>query len=442
MDLTRVFRLQSNSRIAFVGSGGKTSAMFQLARAHEGLVLLTTTTHLAVNQLELADSYHMIQEEQDLPRSRSELTGEVVLLVGPSSEEGRVGGLGEAALDKLRRLAEQWDCPLLIEADGARKLPLKAPAAHEPAVPGFCTGVVVTAGLNGLGKPLGETWVHRPDRFAELSGIARGEKISIEALIKVAISPQGGLKDLPESSWKLLLINQIDTFPNWRSIKEHLPELLSGFHAVAFATLAGELVLEVHERIAGIVLAAGGSSRYGEAKQFLDWKGKPFIYQVAQTALEAELDPVLAVIGSERERAEQTLKDLPLEIVPNPEWEAGQSSSVKRGIEALPDHLGGVVFLLVDQPQIPADVIRDLLNRHARRLVPITALQIDGRKAHPVLFDRALFTDLKKIRGDTGGRLLFEHYQVDYLVHQDHRMGIDVDSPEDYQLLSDQFPDA
>jgi molybdenum cofactor cytidylyltransferase len=442
MDLTRVFRLKPNSRIAFVGSGGKTSAMFQLARAHDGLVLLTTTTHLAVNQLELADSYHMIQNAQDLPRSRSELEGKVVLLVGPSSEDGRVGGLEETVLDKLRGLAEQWDCPLLIEADGARKLPLKAPAAHEPAVPGFCTGVVVSVGLNGLGKPLGETWVHRPERFAELSGTALGEKINSEALIKVITSPAGGLKDLPERSWKLLLINQIDTFPNWRSIKDHLPALLSGFHAVVFATLEGELVLEVHERIAGIVLAAGGSSRYGKAKQFLEWKGQPFISRVAQTALEAGLDPVLAVIGSKRKRAREMLKDLPVNIVLNPEWEAGQSSSVKRGVEALPDHLGGVVFLLVDQPQIPAEIVCELLDRHARRLTPITALQIDGRKAHPVLFDRAIFPDLHTIRGDAGGRLLFEQHQVDYLVHDDHRLGIDVDSPDDYQRLTEQFPEA
>lgn len=439
MELTRVFRLEPESRIAFVGSGGKTSAMFQLARASSGLVLLTTTTHLAESQLDLADSYHMIRDERDLPESRAELEGEVVLLVGPSAEGGRVGGLGEAALEKLRRLADQWECPLLIEADGARKLPLKAPADHEPAVPEFCTGVVVVVGLSGLGKPLDQNWVHRPERFADISGQEPGERIRMDSLIRVVTSPRGSLKGLPAGAWRLLLINQIDSFPNWRSLHEHLPELLANYHAVAFSTLEDGLILEVRERIAGIVLAAGGSSRYGRAKQFLEWKGEPFLVRTARTALEAGLEPVLVVIGSDQERAEEALQGMELGVIPNPEWESGQSSSVRKGIEALPDHLGGAVFLLVDQPQISPEVVRSLLDRHARHLAPITALQINQRKAHPVLFDRELFSELMKIRGDLGGRLLFEQHPVDYLAHEDYRLGIDVDSPEDYRRLRESY---
>jgi probable selenium-dependent hydroxylase accessory protein YqeC len=88
-------------------------------------------------------------------------------------------------LEKVRVLVEDHNLSLLIEADGSHTCPLKAPAEHEPAIPDFAQTIIVVAGLKGLGKPLTKHWVHRPEKFAELSGLQIGEEVTGDALVKV-----------------------------------------------------------------------------------------------------------------------------------------------------------------------------------------------------------------------------------------------------------------
>ena len=439
MDLIRGLRIDADSRIAFVGSGGKTAALFETARAYDQLIFLTTTTHLGVNQLGNADQVFQIDKAADLPSPKRPFQGRVILFVASSREENRVGGLPPRALGMLVKLAGEYDCPLLIEADGARQLPLKAPADHEPALPDFVNGVVVVAGLSGLGKPLTGEWVHRPERFAALSGLAPGSRIKSEHLIKVLTSTRGGLKNVPEDARVSLILNQIDAFPNWRGLKRYRDQLLASYHAVLFTMLHDQLLLEVHQRIAGLVLAAGGSSRLGKPKQFLTWKGEPFIKRVARIALEARLDPVHVITGEEHSRAQQVLHDLDAGIHFNPDWQEGQSSSVQVGVKLLSDEVGGVVFLLVDQPQIPPALVQSLLAAHARRLSDITSARTAGQRTNPVLFDRSLFAELLAVEGDVGGRVLFDHHQVEYVDWEDERVRLDVDTPGDYRALLDAY---
>lgn len=441
MDLKRVFRLSAQSKIAFVGAGGKTTAMFKLARSYRGLVLVTTTTHLAESQLSLADQWIRVEKVEDLPGEREEIVGQMVLFVGPRVGDGRVGGLSAGVLDGLKGLADQWNCPLLIEADGARRLPLKAPADHEPAVPEFVDGVVVVAGLSGLDKRLNEKWVHRPERFADLASISLGERITREGLLRVLVSPGGGLKGIPAQAWKMLLFNQIDAYPNWRSLLSYLPEILAQFHAVGFSVIEDGLILEVREKIAGVVLAAGGSSRLGKPKQLLDWKGKPFILRAAEIALQADLNPVIVVTGSAGNDAAKVLDHLDVEVIHNPDWSRGQSTSIQEGIRHLPPHLGGAVFLLVDQPQIPPDLVKKLVQAHARQLPPIVSARVNSRRANPVLFDHTLFPDLIDLQGDVGGRVLFNENRVFFVTWEDEAIGLDVDTLEEYQKLRELYSD-
>lgn len=441
MDLKRAFRLSPDSKIAFVGAGGKTTAMFKIASSYGDLVLLTTTTHLAENQLSRADQWIRVETVEDLPAAREEIQGQTVLFVGPRVEDGRVGGLSADVLDGLSELADRWDCPLLIEADGARMLPLKAPADHEPVVPDFVTGVVVVAGLSGLGEYLSEEFVHRPERFANLASILPGERITREGLLRVLVSPAGGLKAIPDQAWKMLLFNQIDAYPNWRSLLSYLPEILAHYHAVGFSVLEDGLVLEVRERIAGIILAAGESSRLGQPKQLLDWKGKPFILRAAEIALQADLNPVIVVTGSDGVEAAEVLDPLPVEIIDNPAWSRGQSTSIQEGIRHLPPHLGGAVFLLVDQPQIPSDLVKKLVKAHAKQLPPIVSARVNSRRANPVLFDHTLFPDLMELEGDVGGRVLFDENLVKFVTWEDETIGLDVDTPEDYRKLRELYSD-
>jgi molybdenum cofactor cytidylyltransferase len=126
---------------------------------------------------------------------------------------------------------------------------------------------------------------------------------------------------------------------------------------------------------------------------------------------------------------------LPVQVVNNPAWQAGQSSSVKTGLRALPAQIGATVFLLADQPQIPANLLASLVEAHAVSLSPLVAPLVQGQRANPVLFDRVTFQDFHSLSGDQGGRALFARYPVHWVPWHDPAILQDIDTPEDYQRL-------
>ena len=438
MDFVKRLRLSKTCKIALAGSGGKTTLMFQLAREFKERVVLTTSTHLALDQLGEADFHFSVQSVAELPDPNQDVSGKILLFTGSQVEPNRVEGPGKEAIQKLKELAEIWKCPLIIEADGSRQLPIKAPAAHEPPIPDFVDTVFVCVGLSGLGKPLNDMWVHRPEIFSQLTGIPIGTELSSLHLGKALCSPSGGLKNIPPGARKILFINQIDSFPNWRTFHDQLDTFLEHYHVVAFAVLEDQMLLEVHERIGGIILAAGGSTRFGSPKQILDWNGIPLIEHITTIAREGGLSPVLVVLGADHEEITAALKRSKVEILHNPDWEEGQSTSVRAGIKAMPGELGGAVFLLVDQPYVTSDLIKKIRKTHALSQGDIILPKVNDHPANPVLFDRDTFKDLLGLEGDVGGRVLFERYTPRVVKWDDKRILKDIDTPEDYlQLLGE-----
>lgn len=453
MNLSQALRLPHSSRLALVGSGGKTTALFQLAYQLAPPVLVTATTHLAVEQLRLANRHIIVQSPAAVTALSGELSPGVILLTGPPAGDERISGLDPASLEQLLVLADAHRLPVLVEADGSRRRPLKAPAAHEPALPEWADTVVVTVGLAGLGQPLGPEWVHRPERFGEISGLADGEPVTVAALAKVLTSRQGGLKNIPAGARRVALLNQADSPERQAQAYRLAQALLPQFHSVIVAALgpaaqensgaAGPMagqpkngtIFAVHEPVAGIILAAGGAQRLGQPKQLLEWRGEPFVRRVARTALAAGLAPVLVVTGAYAEEVWPALEGLAVHVVHNPDWESGQGVSVSAGVQALPPETGAVIFLLADQPQVPATLLRSLVETHARDLPPLVAPQAGGRRANPVLFDRQTFPDLRALSGETGGRVLFSRYPVAWLEWHDPSLLLDVDTIDDYQRL-------
>lgn len=434
--LRRALRLDEDCQLAFVGAGGKTIALFTLARQFTQPVLVSTSTHFSKDQLRLADQELTISSPRDFSQLDASSLPRVTVFVGSGSAEDRVSGPDAETLVALSAFARQHDLPLLVEADGARSRALKAPAEHEPAIPDFVDTVVVVAGLSALGQPLNEDWVHRPDRFAELSGLKLGEPLSPEALAKVLLHEQGGLKNTPARARRFVLLNQADTPERKAAARSLAKQLLPGFDAVLVAALGKSAeVSAVHEAVAGVLLAAGDSKRLGRPKQLLDWKGKPFIRQAAETALAAGLDPLVVVTGANADLSEAALSGLPVHIVHNSDWQLGQSSSVKTGLAALPARVGAAVFLVVDQPQLPVALIEALRAEHAGNLAPIVAPMVDGQRSNPVLFDRSTFADFAALQGDVGGRAIFSKHAVTWVPWLDASLAIDVDTPEDYNRL-------
>lgn len=448
--LVQALRLSSAPTIAFVGAGGKTRALFQLARELDSPVVLTATTHLGVWQIPLAEDHVIANTPDDLknfsPRGVTLVTGEF--------EGNRTKGLGADTIQWLHEETEKHLIPLLIEADGSRQKPLKAPAEHEPPIPDFVQTVVVVAGLSGLGKLLDEETVFRPEIFARLSGLQLGEKISAAALTRVLAHPEGGLKNIPPAARRVALLNQAETPGLQAQADSIVKALLPTYRSIVITSLKEKRIHAVREPIAGIVLAAGEAQRYGMPKQLLDWRGEPFVRAVAKTALEAGLSPVIVVTGAYHEQVEAALKDLPVQIAYNEAWKSGQASSIRAGLSSHPSPLrhsvtpppfsegkwgraGGTIFLLADQPQVTPTILHALVEKHATTLAPVIAPMVIDRRANPVLFDRDAFPDLMKLEGDVGGRGIFSKYKVTYLPWHDDALLLDVDTPEHYQRLKD-----
>ncbi len=191
----------------------------------------------------------------------------------------------------------------------------------------------------------------------------------------------------------------------------------------------------IETQIAGVILAAGGSERFGQPKQLLDWLGKPFIYQVTQHALEGGLSPVYIVTGSDGTLIAETVRDFPVQLIPNPAWARGLSTSMQAGLTALPEHCRAVMFLLCDQPQIPSRLIKRLIDHYLEHRAAVTAPKAGGRRGNPLIFAREAFKALKQVSGDKGGRAILDQFEMDEVPWEDERILMDVDCPEDLELL-------
>lgn len=442
MKLSLALGFTGGECVAFVGAGGKTSALFALAGELSPPVVLTTTTHLGAWQAQLADQHQILTSPEAL--NVLDLSGvKTALFTGPLGQDQRLGGLDPHILNALYQICREHGYTLLVEADGARQRPLKAPAAYEPVIPEWVDHVVVMAGLSGIGQPLAEESVHRPEIYAYLAELPLGEVIGVEQAARVLAAPSGGLKGIPEGARRFLFLNQAeDDLQKARGLR--LANLLT---AAYDRILIGSLkkpgqdgpVFSAHSKTAGIILAAGGSERLGQPKQLLDWCGKPFVSQVAQSALTAGLAPVIVVTGAHRGPIEAALADLLIRCVFNPDWVKGQSTSMRVGLRELPPHCDRAMFLLSDQPQISPFLIRGLIERHNVRRAPITAPMMRERRGNPVLFGCETFGYLGSVEGDKGGRAAFNAFRVDHVPWVDDRCLLDVDQARDFEQLIDAY---
>jgi probable selenium-dependent hydroxylase accessory protein YqeC len=203
--------------IAFVGAGGKTTALFQLARELESRgrpVLITTTTHVLDPRRETgrAAMRVLFRPEMETPCPGASAfdpgPGVTLLVSREAGEPGKLKGVHSSWVPALRRTRDF----VLVEADGSRRLPMKAPGLHEPAIPPGTDLVVGVVGLDGLGMPMDEQTVHRPERFAEVTGCAPGAPIAWEHIAALVRHPEGLFKG-SYGARRVVLLNKADAAP-------------------------------------------------------------------------------------------------------------------------------------------------------------------------------------------------------------------------------------
>ena len=189
--------------VSIVGGGGKSSLMFALAGALPGRTVMTTTTRIFAAQMNLAPATCSLND----PGWRARLDAfETSLLVVADIDGDRAVGVPSGLPAEL--LAHPRVDRVLVEADGSRMLPVKAPAEHEPVVPEETTLLVVVAGIDALAGPI-RAVAHRPERVAEIAGLDPDEILTPAALACVLTSPEGGLKHAPPGARAAVLINKV-----------------------------------------------------------------------------------------------------------------------------------------------------------------------------------------------------------------------------------------
>lgn len=186
-------------------------------------------------------------------------------------------------------------------------------------------------------------------------------------------------------------------------------------------------------RIAAVVLAAGLSSRMGSNKLLRLVAGKPMLRHAVEAAMASAADPVLVVTGNQQAEIRTVLNGLPVEFCENPDFSTGLSSSLRRGLSALPDDCDGVLILLGDMPGVTADMIDRLVaafDPAENRSICVPTHQ--GARGNPVLWSRDFFAEMLRLEGDTGARALLARHpeQVCEVEMDDDAPLTDIDTRE------------
>ncbi len=441
MELTKALRISPGQIVAFVGAGGKSASIRRLVEelTPKTPVLITTTTKLALDQTDLAVQHVILRSKEDVSLFPALLQEQSSVLVTGErwSEEPKWTAPPEALLADLLPLAAASGAVVLVEADGARGRSLKAPAEHEPVIPPFVDLVVPLMGLDVLGAKLEGDLVYRPELVRKVLGLQKDHILQPLDVARILAHGNGALKTVPPSALVRVILNKAETQKAVEGGRE-IAELILKTDRIGAVILAqarhADPVVEVHGRIAGIILAGGGSRRFGQPKLLEKVNGEVLIRRAVRAARDARLDPIVVVLGADGPVVREALGELDVQVTNNPDWAEGQSSSVRAGLQMLAPNVDGAVFLLADMPLVDAGLVSALVDTYRKSLEPIVAPWTGERWGNPVLFDRVTFEALSRIRGDQGGRALFKTYSVEAVPWGQSAM-LDIDTPDDLDTI-------
>jgi len=187
-ELATALQVERGELISLVGGGGKTTTLFALGDQLVGTTVLTTTTKMGAEQSGEFDV--LIDPTDQQLRSALEQSGRV--LAWKAADDRRAIGVDALTADRWFGIADN----VVVEADGSRKRPFKAPAGHEPVIPSTTTLLIACVGASAFGRVISEC-CHRPDQVAALAGCSESDILTPARAAGVLQSSQGSRKDLP-----------------------------------------------------------------------------------------------------------------------------------------------------------------------------------------------------------------------------------------------------
>lgn len=191
-------------------------------------------------------------------------------------------------------------------------------------------------------------------------------------------------------------------------------------------------------KVGGLLLAAGGSRRFGTPKQLLEFEGKTLLRRAAEALVETACEPVVVVLGAEIEKSKAEIEGLPVSLIVNNNWESGVSSSIRVGLQnllLLEPGIDAVMITLCDQPLVNSEKIGRFIEEFERSNAAIIAAKYDEILGVPALFSREMFDELSNLTGDKGARDLIRLTDATFTIDLPEA-AFDIDTPDDSLHLS------
>ena len=453
MDLLSLYRslaVNPPAMIAFSGAGGKTTLIMRLATEMNsaGLkTLLTTTTKFypppgiklfLSHDPELAVS---LLGEHFLNNQAAAL-GKRVL------PDGKIEGIEP---DVIAFLLHELRVSILVEADGAKGLPIKGYAAHEPVIPPDTDIIIALLGADALGAPLDHKIAHRPKLLSEQINIAEGTLLTEKNLADAYKNILSFSLTQAPFAQTVCALNKVDLLNHPASvalaIADHLsvetsavPESLlfvEGQHSAAVKIALTRHNNTLSAAVSCILLAAGTSSRMGIDKLTLDYKGKTIIEHSLDNILSAGFEDIV-VVTRPNSGLVKLIKAAKVRVIENKQYKSGLASSLIAGLKEIDARAQGVVFALADQPLVTPIIYRQLIETYQKSLKMVVGPICKGQRGNPTLFDRRAWPFVMELSGDEGGRKIIAKLPPAeiFLLETDlNGVLFDVDTPEAYQKL-------
>ena len=189
--------------------------------------------------------------------------------------------------------------------------------------------------------------------------------------------------------------------------------------------------------IAAIILSAGESSRMGQPKALLPIEGKSFIEIIVSGLRATKVGKIIVVLGHHAAEIRPKIAHLPVEVLINNDYKQGQLSSLKvalRHLETL-ESVDGALVHLVDHPFLNPILVNKMIDRFYESKELIVLPRYGGRRGHPVLFSRQLFSELLETPVDQGAKAVVHAHREETLEieTEDEGVTVDIDTPEDYR---------
>jgi molybdenum cofactor cytidylyltransferase len=191
--------------------------------------------------------------------------------------------------------------------------------------------------------------------------------------------------------------------------------------------------------IAGLILAAGESTRMGRDKALLPYRGRTFLETIIARLDEAGVSSIRVVLGYHAEAIRAAVAPARVRVVVNPDYQRGQTSSLQVGLRTLAEErVDGVLLALVDHPAVASETLRALIATFTESRSPVVIPIHQGRRGHPVVIARALFGEILALAEGEGANTVIRRHRAAtrFVDVADPGILLDVDDPETYQTMA------